>query len=72
MSRKFGGRTDYNNLNSTERGFEKAHLKAYLKGRKMFRYGTRPVYLEVNGDKEKIGSESIWHKVKVIHENTKT
>jgi hypothetical protein len=52
-------------MNPTERGYEKAHLKAYLKGRPIFKYGFRPVFLEYpNGDKKKIGSEPIWHKVK--------
>ncbi len=62
--RKFGGRTDYENLNPTERNFEKAHLKAYLKGKKLFKHGRRPIYVEVNGEKKQIGTEAIWHKVK--------
>ena len=62
--RKFQGRLDYENMNPTERGYEKAHLKAYLKGRKTFKYGRRPVYLEIDGKKEQIGSEPIWHIVK--------
>jgi hypothetical protein len=65
MSRQFKGRMDYENMNPTERGYEKAHLKAYLKGKPVFRYGNRPVYLEYpDGKKVKIGSEPIWHKVK--------
>ena len=73
MSRKFGGRTDYENMNPTERGYEKAHLKAYLKGKPIFRYGFRPVFLEYpDGRKEKVGSERIWHKTKVINEDTAT
>jgi len=72
MTRRFKGRTDYDNMNATERGYEKAHLKAYLKGSPLFRYGKRPVYLEINGEKQKIGSEFIWHKVQVAYENPKT
>lgn len=64
-TRSFNGQTDYKDLEPTTRNYEKAHLKAYLKGRPIFRYGRRPVFLEYpNGDKKKIGSEAIWHKVK--------
>jgi hypothetical protein len=70
-TRKFGGRTDYENMNPTERNFEKAHLKAYLKGKPIFRHGHRPVYLEYpDGRKEKVGSDRIWHKTKVLYEDT--
>jgi len=63
--RKFLGRLDYENMNPTERGYEKAHLKAYLKGRSTFKYGRRPVYLEhPDGSKELLGTEPIWHIVK--------
>tara|TARA_R110000782_G_scaffold95856_2_gene180047 strand:- start:516 stop:740 length:225 start_codon:yes stop_codon:yes gene_type:complete len=69
-TRKFGGRTDYENMNPTERNFEKAHLKAYLKGKPIFRHGHRPVYLEYpDGRKEKVGSDRIWHKTKVLYED---
>jgi len=63
-ARSFKGQIDYSNMNPTERGFEKSHLKAYLKGRKVFKYGTRPLYLELNGEKQRIGTEPLWHKVR--------
>ena len=42
-TRRFLGNTDGPYKNNTERNFEKAHLKAYLKGKDYFSFGFETV-----------------------------
>lgn len=65
IRREFKGKVNTQGLSKEAAGYEKAHLKAYLKGKQIFKYGERPIVIEYpDGRTEIVGYEPIWHTVK--------